>query len=426
MLDLNYFLVNNIDLSSIDNWTPLGTFTGELNGLNHSINNLVINRTANYLGLFSNIINADIRNLTILDPKITLTVPNTTVYLYIGSLAGSAVSSTITNVNVSESIGVDGFVRVVNTGTASSYNSEATTSAKIGGLLGQITSGSSTLSEISNTKVSIDIQGTRWVGGLVGAVESTANLNIQDSAFLGNLKAINVTNGYQHGHHSQGGLIGRTETSGIINISRSYVESDINLYDNAGSMSNRTEWIGGFIGNASSLGTLNISNSYFRGSVKAYSKVGKAIGRLVSTNVTITDSYFIGTVDSSIFTGSLFGEMTTNQASRTVTLTNVLIKGNNNQIITNTVSRGLIAGSNSGTSGFTLNGNNNSKVYYSSQDLYSATSIIGGSSTTYNFIESKTNSLLQQQETFTSFDFDSVWKINPNFNNGYPYLAWEE
>jgi hypothetical protein len=40
MLDKNYFLINNIDLSSFANWAPLGTFTGELDGVGYNISNL--------------------------------------------------------------------------------------------------------------------------------------------------------------------------------------------------------------------------------------------------------------------------------------------------------------------------------------------------------------------------------------------------
>ena len=34
----------------------------------------------------------------------------------------------------------------------------------------------------------------------------------------------------------------------------------------------------------------------------------------------------------------------------------------------------------------------------------------------------KTTSEMQQQATFTGWDFSSIWAINPAINGGYPYL----
>ena len=41
-----------------------------------------------------------------------------------------------------------------------------------------------------------------------------------------------------------------------------------------------------------------------------------------------------------------------------------------------------------------------------------------------NLPQVKTTSEMKQQSTYVSFDFDSIWAINPSINDGYPYLTF--
>lgn len=72
-----YKLVNDIDLISYDNWEPIGNskskFAGSLDGNNHKITNLKINRPGTkYQGLFGNTDNtAKISNLGLEDVDVT-------------------------------------------------------------------------------------------------------------------------------------------------------------------------------------------------------------------------------------------------------------------------------------------------------------------------------------------------------------------
>lgn len=61
----------------------------------------------------------------------------------------------------------------------------------------------------------------------------------------------------------------------------------------------------------------------------------------------------------------------------------------------------------------------------------------GGSLTSYSYWDvaksissaggtSKTATELKQQVTYETFDFDTIWAIDPLKNDGYPYLQWEE
>lgn len=38
----------------------------------------------------------------------------------------------------------------------------------------------------------------------------------------------------------------------------------------------------------------------------------------------------------------------------------------------------------------------------------------------------KTTEEMKTQDTFTGWDFENVWAINPSKNNGYPYLRWQD
>ena len=69
-LSRNYVLDNDIDLSSIANWTPIGTenapFTGTFDGNGHSIKGLYINASdSNYQGLFGYVDSGTVKNLTV-------------------------------------------------------------------------------------------------------------------------------------------------------------------------------------------------------------------------------------------------------------------------------------------------------------------------------------------------------------------------
>ena len=93
-----YFkLMNDIDMSGVENFTPIGLgsfFRGSFDGNNHTISNLTINNTGNYpVGLFGNMWNAVVQNLTIRNANITGVGA-------VGGIVGQNLSGTITNCHV--------------------------------------------------------------------------------------------------------------------------------------------------------------------------------------------------------------------------------------------------------------------------------------------------------------------------------------
>ncbi|MFZ9115038.1 MAG: LamG-like jellyroll fold domain-containing protein, partial [bacterium] len=125
-LTANYRLSNDIQL--VEPWVPLNNFTGILYGDNHNtISNLQISSSTNYVGLFSNMNNAQILDLKL--DKISIQAPCRS---YVGSLVGEMTASTIQNVHV--------------------RNIELMGGNETGGLIGRIAAGDNSSVDQSSTE----------------------------------------------------------------------------------------------------------------------------------------------------------------------------------------------------------------------------------------------------------------------------------
>lgn len=100
-LDGKYILMNDIDLSSVDNWFPIGGeyqedgFSGVLDGNGHAILNMNMDADSvelDYVGLFSILNGATIKNIKAITGRI---YSEDTAYLSAGAIAGLAYSSNI-------------------------------------------------------------------------------------------------------------------------------------------------------------------------------------------------------------------------------------------------------------------------------------------------------------------------------------------
>lgn len=219
-LSANFKLVNDIDLSGV-NWVPIGTssapFKGTFDGGGHVIRNLYIYTSTDNTGLFGYLSLAKVKNLGFENAQVQ--GKNET-----GVLAGSAVSSNITNVYVKNSqvAGGNGYQvgGLVGSATGSSISnsysagSRVTGSRYVGGLVGSQGYGRITTSYATGV-----VEGQYYVGGLVGWVSGSSNTIVQDTF------AIVET----HGEDAVGGLVG--ELSGIssryILLSSSYSASRV-------------------------------------------------------------------------------------------------------------------------------------------------------------------------------------------------------
>eukprot|EP01030_Chromulinospumella_sphaerica_P008864 gene8864-8677_t len=243
-LDLSnwYSLGSDIAASGTSGWnsgdgfkplaTNLSSYTGTLNGNQHVISGLTINRpTEDYVGLFASITNGTVKNLT---------------------LSGGSV------------VGRD----------------------NVGAIAGNVTTFASVLDQLSS---SASVSGTNNVGGLVGYLKGTLSYGVASGAVTGNAVADAGSIGglvgrnvgsIEHSHASGnvsgegagyvGGLVGSNVNTGqyyIGSISTSYA---------SGNVSSSGEIVGGLAGDNQGG---NISKSYATGNVSGERNVGGLTGR---------------------------------------------------------------------------------------------------------------------------------------------------
>ena len=113
--DRHYILANDIDLSSIANWTPIGfthsvPFRGVFDGNGHVISNLRITNIPNTwgsarLGLFGVLKNATIVNLGV-SSNVSINLPSSAIEVVTGLIAASADESSILSSHSSGSVSV--------------------------------------------------------------------------------------------------------------------------------------------------------------------------------------------------------------------------------------------------------------------------------------------------------------------------------
>jgi filamentous hemagglutinin family protein len=243
-LNGNYALGKNIiDASDTKNWNggagfkPIGSatnfFTGQLNGLGQTINNLTINRPLeDYVGLFGYIApsGGGIQNVGMLGGSVT-GHDNT------GALVGFNLGALISNSYASTNV---------------------TGNNNVGGLVGYSVSGA-LATMITNSYATGNVSGDNAVGGLAGF---NSHSEFNTSYATGNVS----------GNNSVGGLVGQLN-EGVIN----------NTYA-TGNVSGNSD-VGGLIGqNAFATGASNkISNSYSTGNVTGNFAVGGLLGSSIDS-----------------------------------------------------------------------------------------------------------------------------------------------
>ena len=319
-LDGYYFILGN-DIILTSPWTPLGSditpFTGNLDGNGYAIFGLTINLIgSNDVGLFSVTQNAFISNLVI-----EYAVVN--AGMRAGTIAGSATNTAFDNIFI--------------------YEGNVTGSWYVGGLVGQMNSGS-----ISNSAVTGDITGGSTMGGLAGQMDSGS---IYRSYFSGNVT----------GNSTMGGLAGRFNNS---SISHSFATGNVtgsswNGWDIgglAGYARNSTVTHSVVVGNITGIfqigglvGHMNdglVDQSHFSGNstTTSYGPNGGLVGWF--TNSTILNSFSTGNITGFSWVGGLVGEMTDSEISNSYVTGNVTASGSmNNGGLVGNINSGVISSS---------------------------------------------------------------------------------
>ena len=194
-------LTTDLDLSSIDNWTPIGTsvhpFDGIFNGGGHVIKNLNVSGSSNYNGLFGYAIKATIYNMHLLNP--TVSGPD-----YVGTVVGYVDGdSHITDILVTSNCsGNDG------------YTAKAT-DGSVGGIVGRANNAT-----IERCLFNGWVKGTGWTGGIIGNVNTNVTIiDCSASDFVQNTKNI-----YVEKIPFTGGIVGG---AGYVTIERCFARNTV-------------------------------------------------------------------------------------------------------------------------------------------------------------------------------------------------------
>jgi prepilin-type N-terminal cleavage/methylation domain-containing protein len=357
-IDGKYIVMDDIDLSEYDDWTPRGgnySFRGEFNGNNYTISNLRI-RSAHglpRLGLFGWVDNGAIIENVILT-NVDMDINQTG-----GALVGSITDGIIRNCSVSGQITSTSWVGGI---VGEAYNAEISgcinnatinSTSNAGGIVANTVN-----SNISDCTNNGSIHGS-WVAGIVcdsdgdisnchntGSVVGTGNYTGGIAGCYSGNSISNCSNtGPIQGGWATAGIAGYISSG---DISSCYNEADITATDGyiggiAGYISGQVtdsysigdvsspvaDNIGGLVGEISESGT--IANCYAEGDVEGGDRVGGlvgqcdgaisdsyatghvtgtgyAVGGLAGTSSTVTNCYAEGNVDGGYYVGGLVGQ----------------------------------------------------------------------------------------------------------------------
>jgi len=186
-------------------WVSIGSnskpFAGTFDGKGHSISGLYINaENKEYLGLFSVVEGATVKNVKIVNSYIKSNYPN------VGSLAGRVRKSSISgvysnavlvNTRNADNARVGGLIGMLDTGKTTINNCQFAgslfaTGGSIGGLLGKIDAISSPTLEVSNFLYTGHLEttwnGDPYLGGVIGWRQNTTTVKILDTVSAGTYK----------------------------------------------------------------------------------------------------------------------------------------------------------------------------------------------------------------------------------------------
>lgn len=256
-----YALGNNIDASASAGWNsgqgfaPIGDastpFTGSLDGLGFSVNNLTINRpTTNYVGLIGSASNAGVNRLGVANANII-------GQDYVGGVFGATVVGNSTRLFATGQVtgrnSVGGLIGYNNTMVLSSSYSTANISGanRVGGLMGETNGGIAT--SLNYASGSVTATGN-YAGGLVGY--NGFAFVITNSYATGNVSGVNAVGGFVGYHHN--GDITRSYSSG--SVSGSSLLGGFIGQNNAGTVSS-SYWNITTSGQASSSGGTGRTNA---------------------------------------------------------------------------------------------------------------------------------------------------------------------
>lgn len=411
----NYLIGQDIDASVTAGWnsgagfapigSPANAFCGTLNGQNHIVTDLVVNRPAmDNVGLFSHVTAAGIiENLVLEDETASGGVQ-------VGGLAGSN-QGAVTNCRITGS-----FTGPNTVGGLVGFNMGAVTDCDVAGdIFGSNAGGLLGVNDGNVLRCHADcpVTGTGFMGGLIGVNRS----GVQK---LGKVTACSATGNVSGWGNVMGGLIGRNmggtitdcHALGQVSSSGQYTP-DGNGWAIGGLVGfndiDPIHQIGGVVQKCHATG--NVSGSYSVGGLVGENEILCEVDQGFATGAVTGDSYVGGlagrnwqTITNSCAAGAVTGE------------TNAGGLLGKNEAIDSLVSRCHSTGPVSGADGYgDLVRGNGGNVQYSYWDMESSgleTSIGGGTG--------KTTAEMMTKATFAGWDFTTIWDIEEGAT--YPFL----
>ncbi len=315
----------------------------------------------------------------------------TSVTPFTGTLDGQGhkIISLFINRPTTDDVGLFGSSQDASVSNLTMQDGSMTGQANVGSISGRIQSMS-----LSSVSSNIAITNTsRYAGGIIGYNES-------QSTFLSTLTEVHFSGSVNTPASSYGnaGLIGDNDA-----------DVDIIQSSNAGSISGGNVYIGGLVGDNDAV--VNIIKSFNSGKVTGTGSTS-SIGGLVgwSGDVNITDSYNTGDITGTDEVGGLIGTI------GAIT-------------IVRSYSSGLITGVNSNSTGALIGAWSDLTMANSfwNAETTGQTVACGTGNPCTGDATGISSAQMRTQSTFTdaTWDFEKVWGICEYFNNGFPYLLWQ-
>jgi len=261
--DKHFKLAADIDLSAykgeefnVIGFSSYDAFSGVFDGNDHGIWNLAYSSTAtDYIGLFGWVggENAEIKNLTLIDPNVDAGTGD-----YVGSLVGRFSDGTVANCSAQG-------------GNITGYNC-------VGGLIGSADSAT-----VTGCSATAAVLGCNSVGGLVGNVGGRVGRGSASSGIVAGSYATGTVAGYDN----VGGLAGGVSGA----VAKSYATGSVWA----------ERYVGGLIGNSYA----TVEESYATGPVVGGEYAGGLVGY---NNGPITNCYTTGDVWADEYVGGLVGQ----------------------------------------------------------------------------------------------------------------------
>ncbi len=264
------------------------TFSGNYNGGGHTLRKLVYQGSSDEsvdsnIGLFSDLIDATIENVTVSDVLISNACSN------VGSISGSAFgTTTLRNITVSGTISASGSFVGGLLGTIlgdimidgiklnSLIVSTPSTTVCTGGLFGSFTGNKCNISNVSTPDHIFSITGGRYVGGLAGRIEEAKEIHATGITLEHSVDQESSSTKIIYGASSEvGGLFGELDFNGDTRI------TDISLKAPVRGSIN----IGGLIGNAMKVDAIYFNKAQLSSVVNGNENIGGFIGCLNSCGV---------------------------------------------------------------------------------------------------------------------------------------------